>query len=154
MSYAKIQDGALVEYPYTVEQFRAANPNTSYPANMPDDVLEGYGIYAVTESDKPTYNERTQKISLSNTPALTDGSWKLNWSVTDKNETEIAEYDADQSAQKRNERNARLSICDWTQVADAGVDKAAWATYRQALRDVPAQDGFPYTITWPTEPGA
>lgn len=41
---------------------------------------------------------------------------------------------------------------DWTQVADAPVDKAAWATYRQALRDITSQVSFPDSITWPTEP--
>ena len=52
----------------------------------------------------------------------------------------------------RAERNALLSASDWTQVADAPVDKAAWATYRQALRDITAQAGFPHSVTWPTKP--
>lgn len=52
----------------------------------------------------------------------------------------------------RDDRNAKLSESDWTQVADAPVDKAAWATYRQALRDIPSQAGFPNEVTWPTEP--
>ena len=52
----------------------------------------------------------------------------------------------------RDQRNALLTQSDWTQVADAPVDQAAWATYRQALRDVPAQAGFPETIVWPIAP--
>ena len=52
----------------------------------------------------------------------------------------------------RNTRNSKLTESDWTQVADAPVDKAAWATYRQALRDIPEQAGFPNEVTWPTEP--
>ena len=52
----------------------------------------------------------------------------------------------------REMRNKMLTSSDWTQVADAPVDKAAWATYRQALRDIPSQAGFPNEITWPTEP--
>ncbi|NDW31884.1 tail fiber assembly protein [Salipiger sp. PrR007] len=55
----------------------------------------------------------------------------------------------------REERNARLLECDWTQLPDAkltAANKAAFATYRQALRDVPAQSGFPNTIIWPTRP--
>jgi hypothetical protein len=40
----------------------------------------------------------------------------------------------------------------WTQVADAPVDQAAWTTYRQALRDVPDQAGFPADIKWPVAP--
>jgi len=52
----------------------------------------------------------------------------------------------------RNKRNALLSQSDWTQVADAPVDQTAWATYRQALRDITIQAGFPETIDWPTVP--
>jgi hypothetical protein len=57
-----------------------------------------------------------------------------------------------QSANARKRRNKLLSASDWTQVADAPVDKAAWATYRQALRDISAQEGFPATVVWPTQP--
>ena len=52
----------------------------------------------------------------------------------------------------REERDAKLIETDWTQVADAPVDQAAWATYRQSLRAMPEQAGFPNTIDWPTEP--
>lgn len=54
--------------------------------------------------------------------------------------------------QIREYRNALLTSSDWTQVADAPVDQAAWATYRQALRDVPEQEGFPASVVWPTPP--
>jgi hypothetical protein len=54
--------------------------------------------------------------------------------------------------QVRAERDALLAACDWTQVADATVDQAAWAVYRQALRDVTAQAGFPTNIVWPVKP--
>ena len=52
----------------------------------------------------------------------------------------------------RTQRDALLIASDWTQVADAPVDQAAWATYRQALRDVPKQAGFPENIDWPVAP--
>jgi hypothetical protein len=52
----------------------------------------------------------------------------------------------------RSERNRLLSESDWTQVADAPVDKAAWAAYRQALRNIPQQAGFPTSIIWPEKP--
>lgn len=60
--------------------------------------------------------------------------------------------DSEQAERVRDDRKRRLADCDWTQLADSPVDKAAWATYRQALRDVPAQAGFPWTINWPTQP--
>ena len=56
------------------------------------------------------------------------------------------------AAEVRAERNTKLSGCDWTQITDAPADKTAWATYRQALRDISIQEGFPMTITWPDAP--
>jgi len=52
----------------------------------------------------------------------------------------------------REQRDLLLQQSDWTQVPDAPVNAASWATYRQALRDVPSQSGFPDNITWPTKP--
>ena len=63
-----------------------------------------------------------------------------------------AQKDAEQAKNVRANRDALLAECDWTQVADAPVDKTVWATYRQALRDITAQEGFPWTITWPDAP--
>lgn len=52
----------------------------------------------------------------------------------------------------RQERNTLLTASDWTQVADAPVDQAAWATYRKELRDITSQDTFPSEVTWPVAP--
>jgi len=52
----------------------------------------------------------------------------------------------------RTQRDALLSQSDWTQVPDAPVNQTAWAEYRQALRDLPQQAGFPTEITWPVKP--
>jgi len=60
--------------------------------------------------------------------------------------------DAERAVIIRQERSTKLKECDWTQLADSPVNKETWATYRQSLRDVPLQEGFPWTITWPTQP--
>lgn len=52
----------------------------------------------------------------------------------------------------RAQRDQLLADTDWTQVADAPVVQLDWATYRQALRDIPQQAGFPENVTWPEEP--
>jgi hypothetical protein len=49
-------------------------------------------------------------------------------------------------------RNAELSACDWTQLADSTADKTAWAAYRQALRDLPASNEDPKKIVFPSRP--
>ena len=65
----------------------------------------------------------------------------------------VAPDQAERAAQEaRQMRDRLLATSDWTQVADAPVDAAAWATYRQALRDIPDQPGFPDNITWPETP--
>lgn len=51
-------------------------------------------------------------------------------------------------------RQALLIDSDWTQLPDVAVDKAAWAAYRQHLRDIPSQAGFPITIDWGTAPNS
>lgn len=58
------------------------------------------------------------------------------------------------SAEKRLQRNRLLSDCDWTQMADVqltGQVKAAWATYRNELRNLPDRPGFP-NVDWPVPP--
>tara|TARA_R110000744_G_scaffold202811_1_gene321706 strand:- start:60 stop:344 length:285 start_codon:yes stop_codon:yes gene_type:complete len=55
------------------------------------------------------------------------------------------------AVQVRDERDAKLAASDWMANSDVTMS-AAWKTYRQALRDVPAQAGFPTNVTWPTEP--
>jgi type II secretory pathway component PulL len=77
---------------------------------------------------------------------------------------EEAERDAEEAAwaagendrraeQVRAERDTKLAASDWTQMPDYnGANKVVWATYRQALRDIPAQAGFPWDVTWPEMP--
>ena len=76
---------------------------------------------------------------------------------------EQAEYDIKQAAwaasandrkaaEVRTQRNAKLAETDWTQIADATADKQAWATYRQALRNISTQAEFPNNVTWPDAP--
>ena len=60
--------------------------------------------------------------------------------------------DAEQAANVRRSRTEMLKDCDWTQIADSTADKTAWATYRQALRDITSASGFPWTMTWPESP--
>ena len=56
------------------------------------------------------------------------------------------------STQIRVERNALLRATDFTQLADSTPDSNDWLSYRQALRDIPNQAGFPYDVTFPAVP--
>jgi len=69
---------------------------------------------------------------------------------------ESAELEAAEVSQAwialRMARDSRLAASDWTQAPDAPVDREAWATYRQALRDLPANTTDPRDVAWPEEP--
>lgn len=71
---------------------------------------------------------------------------------------EAAVADATRRADEaRAERNRRLTACDWTALPDAplgAAQKAEWAVYRQSLRDVTDQPGFPDALVWPEAVGA
>jgi len=75
-----------------------------------------------------------------------------NGVFTDPNAESEEEVYAKTALSVRTKRNILLADSDWTQIADAPVDATAWATYRQALRDITSQQGFPHEVTWPTKP--
>jgi len=52
------------------------------------------------------------------------------------------------AAEVRTERNAKIANCDWRMLTDS-PGSAGWKVYRQALRDVPQQAGFPENVVWP-----
>ena len=60
--------------------------------------------------------------------------------------------DTEQAKAVRTSRTQMLKDSDWTQIADSTANKPAWSTYRQALRDMPLQVGFPWNVTYPEEP--
>ena len=55
------------------------------------------------------------------------------------------------AAEVRAERNARIAVCDWRVLPDV-LNGDVWKVYRQALRDVPKQAGFPDAVVWPVAP--
>jgi hypothetical protein len=56
------------------------------------------------------------------------------------------------AAEVRKERDEKLAATDWRASSDLTMS-TEWATYRQALRDITTQEGFPNSVVWPTEPG-
>lgn len=140
--FAKITNGAVERFPYTISDLRRDNPNVSFPATVPDAELASYGVERVTPATAPSINTLTHRLERS--CELVDGVWTEVWTETQR-ESAVAEKNI------RDQRNQLLSQTDWTQLSDSIV-ASTWTTYRQELRDVPAQDGFPYSVTWPTEP--
>ena len=151
--FAKIQNNQVTEYPLTEGAIKMRFPNTSFPTNFVAALPEGYT--RVQPSSQPSADEI--KVVAEGTPALVDGVWTQTWVQSDKyTAEELVTYNTKKEADKqqgvRDKRDSLLRMSDWTQVADAPVDKAAWAAYRQALRDVTEQAGFPWAVEWPVAP--
>jgi hypothetical protein len=113
------------------------------------EVLEDLGAEVVFEG--PQAQPTRYQMAFRDGVEQIDGKWYTKYSVADMDDEAKAAKDAEQAKSVRTARDEKLKYSDWTQIADAPVDKAAWATYRQALRDVPTQPGFPWEVTWPTQ---
>jgi hypothetical protein len=147
------------------DEFRAYQRAINGPSwgTTTDEVLEALGADVVFEGPQAT-GGTVYQFSMRQGVEQIGGKWHTKYVLgpifTDNEDATAAEQEAAYKAQKdadqaklvRDDRNKRLTETDWTQIADAPVDKAAWATYRQALRDVPSQAGFPWDIQWPTQP--
>lgn len=150
------------------QTFRAMHPNTSMPQQLTEELINDFGGDVVFEGPQASggtvyqYSQRQGVEQINGKwytkyvlgPVFTDTTAE-DGIVTTAAEHEAAYKamkDAEQAKSVRATRGEKLKDSDWTQVADAPVDQAAWATYRQALRDLTAQAGFPWTVEWPTQP--
>jgi hypothetical protein len=153
--YAKIENNVAVKWPYTKDDLRKDNSRTSFTSSISDETMSDYGVVDVFIVNQPQI-DYTKNITQSPPVFNTDENrWETTWEVTDASEDEIQRRTEQQAERVRSERNSLLSKGDWTQVDDSplsNVQKAAWATYRQSLRDISAQAGFPWTIDWPVAP--
>jgi len=150
--FAKVVNG-VVEKPYwSWQEMRNDNPDVLFPSNYNEDIMKSYGAVEVIQVEKPAENHLQSVVEQ--TPQFIDGVLTQVWSIISATESEVAERTADKAEEVRSIRNDLLVRSDYTQAEDfdAQVDKQAWATYRQSLRDISSQDGFPWTVTWPDAP--
>ena len=110
------------------------------------------------ECELDKFNPETQKLFTSEAEVASFIDYVVGkpnyWRVAYKDEATKKEAEKPFYEESvRFERNELLDRYQWTETADLTTDeKAAWKTYKQALRDLPKQSGFPYDVTWPTKP--
>lgn len=164
----RIRQTGAVMYEAELRSYLKANDGPSYDQLTPE-VMEAIGVDPVFEGPQATGGTVYQYSQRDGVEQI-EGKWYTKYilgpTFTDKPATEDAPAqtaaeqevaykamkDAEQAKSVRTQRGEKLKDSDWTQVMDAPVDQAAWAAYRQALRDITAQDGFPWDIDWPTIP--
>lgn len=121
---------------------------------------DGFFIYPVSADRDPLVEDNwliPRGCITTKPPELKEGQkakWTGKaWTIVEP-DPEVQVEPVDPSEEVRSKRNYKLTKSDWTQVADAPVDKTAWAEYRQKLRDIPQQSGFPTEVDWPVKPHA
>ena len=149
------------EYFPTDHALRGTIPST--PAPVTTEWMEANGIDPVMEGPQASGGTPYQYSQFGGLEQI-DGKWFTKYVLgpifTDNDDQTAAEQeaayharkDAEQGENVRRTRNQRLTETDWTQLEDSPVNKATWATYRQALRDMSSQEGFPWNIQWPEKP--
>jgi len=151
------------------DEFRRLHEGLGLPKLLTEEVINEWGADIVLEGPQATGGTVYQYSMRSGVREI-EGKWYTNYILgpvfTDRaaegdqpaqtaaeQETAYrAMKDAEQAKSVRASRTEKLKDCDWTQIADSTADKAVWATYRQALRDITSASGFPWTMTWPESP--
>lgn len=151
------------------DEFRQLHQGLGLPKVLTEEVINAWGGDIVFEGPQATGGTVYQYSQRSGVEQI-EGKWYTKYILgpvfTDRPATDTepaqtaaeqeAAYkaikDAEQAKSVRQSRNDKLKDSDWTQIADSTADKQAWAVYRQALRDISGQSGFPWTIQWPEQP--
>jgi hypothetical protein len=149
MLYALIENNSILKIGSLFELF----PNVSFPVGEVDnDFLNNNSVLKVIEWVE--HDTSTEKL-VYGTPYI-NGDSVFTFTREFKTEQELTEEQESNLIFTilaiRTQRNQLLKDSDWTQVADAPVDKTAWATYRQELRDITSQEGFPFNVVFPNPP--
>jgi hypothetical protein len=144
----------------TDSQLRADNPGTSFPKQLTADILDGFGYDPVLNGPAATVSGPYER-SVRDGVEQINGQWFTRFIVgpefadSDAETAYRTNIDNQAAANVRAERDRKLAACDWTVLADSPLTtakKTEWKTYRTALRDISAAEGFPHTMEWPTEP--
>jgi hypothetical protein len=149
------EQGKPTGFPLLEDNFKQIISGVTFPAVLFPYHVEphGYGMYEF--SQQPTLTGRYDKLVEGEPIRDEQGYWRQQWLVVEQTAEEKAETDKRKAAEVRFMRNRKLTDTDWTQLDDTPLDnvaKSAWANYRQALRDVPDQTGFPFNVNWPAQP--
>lgn len=146
-AYALIENGAVIQYPIYEGDLKLMAGYDDF-CGMPFVPPDGYvGVEDVIPPNVQLDYTQTLKEK---TPELIDGVWTRVWSIEDATEEELQFRIERKSKEVRKIRNQLLSETDWTQFPDSPANSSDWIEYRQALRDISKQEGFPWHVEWPS----
>lgn len=131
---------------YSLSQLHLDYPAMSFPKDIPLDILVNLGIHKVKETSIPTIDYKTHRHIQSF--SYLDSQWVQVWNIE---ELPIEQA----SANVRAHRDNILKSTDWIMLKAYELGENVpidWLNYRQALRNITTQIGFPYKVIWPIEP--
>lgn len=147
--YARIVNGSVEEFPYSIKKLQMDNPNTSFPKLMSDSVLASFNVYEVIDVAHPEI-EDTQIAYHTGNAVQVDGEWQREWAIRDKTSDQITEENNRLASEMREQRNKLLAETDFYALSDVTMSNEM-KTYRQALRDLPADTDWP-KVDFPNKP--
>ena len=136
---------------YSINSLRYDNPFISFQENISNELLKNFDIYPYTIQEKPVINEKTEKNENGDFVQEESGSWVKTWKVVEKSHEEIESWIAGKEMDVRYKRNLLLSETDYLALSDNTMTQEM-AEYRQNLRDITSQVGFPENVIWPIKP--
>jgi len=150
-------------------EFRSRNKGTSFPKVWTPELVDELGLDPVFETPAPTVTR--YQTAFKNGVEQLAGKWVWKWAIgpifqdttEDGVTTTAAQHEAahkariDDEAAKavRAQRDRLIAETDWIVIKNLELNQnvpGIWEVYRQNLRDVPSQAGFPHDITWPVKP--
>ena len=149
--YVLVNNGEVKKYQYSAGELRKDNPNTSFPRKFSDELLAKWGVFPVILTNQPEYDQLTHSIHEGQ-PEFIDDLWYQTWVINSISQEEIDIRKENQSKVVRQERDQKLQDSDG--IVALSYEKSEqipieWSSYRQNLRYIPQQDGFPWNIQWP-----
>ena len=148
----RIRATGAVMYESELRTYLLVNDGPSYDA-LTSEVMEALGIDPVLEG--PQAQPTRYQVVFRDGVEQINGKWYTKYSVSDMDAEAKATKDAEQAKNIRAQRDTELAKSDW-RIIKAMESNAPqdfeWAAYRQALRDITLQQGFPWEIQWPVAP--
>lgn len=148
--YRVRSDGSLK----TQGEIRQMYPNTSFPKTWTPELVEELGLDPVFETPAPT-TTIYQTAFKDGVEQDAKGNWVWKWTVSELDAEAKAAKDAEAAKAVRAQRDRLIAETDWLVIKNLELNQnvpGKWEVYRQDLRDIPQQAGFPHNVTWPVKP--
>jgi hypothetical protein len=154
MRYVQARNGVFERHVLDTAPTRWDENNYCFARRLDPERAAMLGVHKLKIVSPPHFNPATEK-RVEKDAVLVNGVWTQVYAVEPLTEEEAADRYNEWASRVRAERDRLLAATDWWVSKAAEIDEAITADkhlYRQALRDITTQPGFPFNVTWPEKP--